>query len=109
MAILEACKDSEPVARGYLEITAPLRESLREIRRRMVQRARTSIHMLLQGPPGQPPSPPIPVSKQEVRPGLETLCGLLMDPFGRRVAVLGGSGGRRVQNPDGSFSVFWWK
>jgi hypothetical protein len=106
--MLEACRSFEPVAARYLDTLWPLYETLRDIHRRMVGRAKTSISSLLQSDPGLL-SPPLPVSKTEMTPISEKLSELLTDPFGRKQDVLGDKSMRRVLNNDGSCLVFWWK
>jgi hypothetical protein len=108
MDVLVPCRASEPIAKRYLDLLAPLYDSLRDTHHRTVSRAKTSIYMLIQADSTQQ-SPPVPISKQEVGPTLERLCKLLMDPFGRRQAAPTEWGGRRVLNSDGSYSVYWWR
>ncbi|KAF2748293.1 hypothetical protein M011DRAFT_400755 [Sporormia fimetaria CBS 119925] len=103
--ILRAARADEHLAPRFLDIIAPLHHGLRQIHQRVVGKARTSIFMLVQSDPSKH-SPPIPVSKEEVRPCLEKLCELLTDPFGRNQQE---PGGRRMLNADGSYSEFWWK
>ncbi|KAL1610178.1 hypothetical protein SLS60_001843 [Paraconiothyrium brasiliense] len=107
MDMLETCRAMEPIAARYLDILWPLYDTLRDIHHRIMGRAKTSIHALLQGDPNTL-SPPIPVSRAEMGPISETLSALLTDPFGRKQA-LGNNSMRRVLNSDGSCSVFWFK
>lgn len=107
MDMLETCRSTEPIAARYLNILWPQYDALRDLHHRMMGRAKTSIHALLQGDPNRL-SPPIPVSKAEMGPISEKLSTLLTDPFGRRQAA-DDSSMRRVLNNDGSCSVFWWK
>lgn len=107
MDMLETCRSMEPIAAHYLDMLWPLYDSLRDIHHRMMGRAKTSIHALLQGD-ANTLSPPIPVSKAEIGPISEKLSTLLIDPFGRK-QTLDDKSMRRVLNSDGSCSVFWWK
>jgi hypothetical protein len=106
--ILEPCRSFEPVAQRYLNTLYPLYDQLRDMQRRMLGKAKTSIMSLLQPSDPNLLSPPVPLSKEEVSPVSEELSMLLMDPFGRKQS--GGEGtGRRVLNADGSQLVFWWR
>jgi hypothetical protein len=101
--VLEICAPHDSMATRYLTLMFPLFNSLCDIHHRMLARVKTSIFMLLQVDPNTV-SPPIPASKEELDPILQRLCGLLIDPFGRKHGI-----GRRVLNTDGTYSVFWWK
>jgi hypothetical protein len=108
MDTLEPCRDFELIAARYLDIVWPLYDSLRDINQRTIGRAKTSIYMLLQSDSIQL-SPPIPVSREEMKPISEKLSVLLADPFGRKQGRIGDPTVRRVLHDDGSCSVFWWR
>ncbi|KAF2005994.1 hypothetical protein P154DRAFT_518226 [Amniculicola lignicola CBS 123094] len=106
--ILEPCRKYEPIAGRYLDTVWPIYDHLKYIHQRTANRTKASIFALVH-PTDVTPSPPIPLSKEEIGPISEKLSGLLMDPFGRKQRYNGNVGSRRVLNADGSCTVFWWR
>jgi hypothetical protein len=71
---------------GLLAVLKPPYATLRDVHQRTVGRAKTSIFSLLLQPPesGVQLSPPVPVEKAEMRPVVERLAKVWLEPFGRR-------------------------
>ncbi|KAF2196467.1 hypothetical protein GQ43DRAFT_383250 [Delitschia confertaspora ATCC 74209] len=108
LEILEKCSSEEAVAATYFRMLRPLYEFIRDTHQRSMAKVKASIFSLVLPTDDTPLSPPVPVTKEEMRPIAGELCSLITDPFGRAQIVRDGMT-RRILNEDGSRTVFWWR
>ncbi|KAF2278948.1 uncharacterized protein EI97DRAFT_224084 [Westerdykella ornata] len=115
--MLERSREDEAIARRYLDLLTPLHRSLREVHQRVVGKVKTSIFSLLRRADEEEEKDKesgmgVRVKREEVSGHLEKLCGLLMDPFGRKFVSEEGREeweGRKVVDKDGKEELFWWR